>query len=86
MLSEGKVAEQGTHSALLRQNGLYASLYRAQTGTASVNKDNVFKDEEMFAIEDDVGSYFISAQINPVVSKLRFEDPWRSFKGSTKHS
>ena len=30
LLEEGKIAEQGTHEALLRQNGLYAEMYQRQ--------------------------------------------------------
>ena len=30
LMEDGRVAERGTHAALLRRNGRYAELYRAQ--------------------------------------------------------
>jgi ATP-binding cassette, subfamily B, multidrug efflux pump len=30
VVNDGKIVEQGTHEALLEDNGFYASLYRAQ--------------------------------------------------------
>jgi ATP-binding cassette subfamily B protein len=30
VLSQGKIAEQGTHQGLLEQNGVYAKLWRIQ--------------------------------------------------------
>ena len=32
VLNQGEIAEQGTHDQLLAENGLYARMYRAQTG------------------------------------------------------
>ncbi len=34
LLEDGTVAERGTHRELMRQNGLYAAMYRTQTGQA----------------------------------------------------
>ena len=35
VLSEGRVVESGKHEQLLAQDGLYASLWRVQTGEAA---------------------------------------------------
>ena len=34
VLEQGRVAEEGTHTELLEAGGLYAALWRVQTGTA----------------------------------------------------
>ena len=42
VMDEGRLVEQGTHSELLTQNGLYAAMWRAQAGwygaTLAVNE------------------------------------------------
>ena len=40
VLSEGRIHEQGSHSALIRQNGLYARLYEAGLGSANDPTDD----------------------------------------------
>lgn len=34
LIENGEIAEQGTHDSLMKQNGLYAKMYRTQTGEA----------------------------------------------------
>ncbi len=40
VIDDGKVTEKGTHQELLEMNGLYASLWRVQTGSQSTSGDS----------------------------------------------
>ncbi|WP_284947628.1 ABC transporter ATP-binding protein [Acidisoma cladoniae] len=40
VLDEGKIAEQGTHQALLARGGIYASLWKRQSGAGEVRDDS----------------------------------------------
>ena len=43
VISHGRVVEQGTHSQLLANNGLYSKLWFAQTGGPKLSKVPSFK-------------------------------------------
>ena len=40
MLEDGRVSEAGTHDELIEAGGLYAALWRVQTGEATILPDS----------------------------------------------
>ena len=38
MIEQGRVAEQGTHEELVKRAGLYAALWRVQSGTGPAER------------------------------------------------
>ncbi|KAL4935824.1 hypothetical protein BDV06DRAFT_233921 [Aspergillus oleicola] len=53
VMMQGKITEQGTHSDLLAQQGVYASLVQAQSIKETTNPDGLEKEMMTFWIEDD---------------------------------
>jgi len=59
VLSEGRIAERGTHQALLERAGLYASMYRRQLLEEELEVDEEQQEHEkrIRATADDSGSF-----------------------------